>query len=120
MHKLNKANVQRLADIAKLDEIGYQAVLFDPGEALASEDAEGRRLAKALGVAAFGAMNVMMFTVPVWAGANMGEGMRTFLYWAAAIVATDQGSGRRASPWNRPPAPPGRRRAAARCDWRGR
>ncbi len=74
--------------IAKLDEVGYQAVLFDPGEALAGEDAEGRRLAKALGVAAFGAMNVMMFTVPVWAGANMGEGMRTFLYWAAAIVAT--------------------------------
>lgn len=74
--------------IARLDEVGYQAVLFDPGQALAGEDAEGRRLAKALGVAAFGAMNVMMFTVPVWAGADMGEGMRTFLHWAAAIVAT--------------------------------
>lgn len=74
--------------ISALDGLGYQAVLFDPGQALAGEEAEGRRLAKALGVAAFGAMNVMMFTVPVWAGADMGEGIRTFLYWAAAIVAT--------------------------------
>lgn len=74
--------------ISALDSLGYQAVLFDPGQALAGEEAEGRRLAKALGVAAFGAMNVMMFTVPVWAGADMGEGVRTFLYWAAAIVAT--------------------------------
>lgn len=74
--------------IALMVAIGYRAALFDPGEAVAEEDREGRRLAKALGVAGFGAMNVMMFTVPIWAGADMGEGTRTFLYWAAAIVAT--------------------------------
>ncbi|MBX7248635.1 MAG: heavy metal translocating P-type ATPase [Caulobacteraceae bacterium] len=74
--------------IALLVAMGYRAALFDPGEALAEDNREGRRLAKALGVAAFGAMNVMMFTVPVWAGADMGVGVRTFLYWAAAIVAT--------------------------------
>jgi len=67
--------------------LGYGATPFDPAEAMAAEDKEARRLAIALGVAAFGAMNVMMFTVPVWAGAAMGEGMRTFMYWAAAIVA---------------------------------
>ncbi len=67
--------------------LGYTAAPFDPAEAVVEEDREGRRLALALGVAAFGAMNVMMFTVPVWAGAQMGEGVRTFMYWAAAIVA---------------------------------
>jgi len=73
--------------IGALETLGYPAALFDPGDALAEEKREGRRLALALGVAAFGAMNVMMFTVPVWAGADMGEGMRTFMYWAAAIIA---------------------------------
>lgn len=73
--------------IATLEKTGYAAALFDPAEAISEENREGRRLALALGVAGFGAMNVMMFTVPVWAGADMGEGMRTFMYWAAAIIA---------------------------------
>ena len=74
--------------VEAVEALGYTASPFDPAEAVAEEDREARRLAIALGVAAFGAMNVMMFTVPVWAGADMGEGMRTFMYWAAAIVAT--------------------------------
>lgn len=82
-----QAGPEAAALIEALGELGYPAALFDPGEALAEEKREGRRLALALGVAGFGAMNVMMFTVPVWAGADMGEGMRTFMYWAAAIVA---------------------------------
>ena len=51
-----------------IEALGYRASLFDPGQALAAEDQEGRRLALALGVAGFGAGNVMMFTVPAWAG----------------------------------------------------
>lgn len=73
--------------VERLASLGYPAAPFDVEEALRTEDREGRRLAIALGVAAFGAMNVMMFTVPVWTGAAMGEGVRTFMYWAAAAVA---------------------------------
>ena len=77
------------ADVLEaVTDLGYAAAPFDPAEVRADEDREGRRLAVALGVAAFGVMNVMMFTVPVWAGAAMGEGMRSFMYWAAAVVAT--------------------------------
>lgn len=71
-----------------LDGLGYASAPYDPSQASAEDAKEGRRLAIALGVAAFGAMNAMMFTVPVWSGVGMGEGMRNFLYWAAAIVAT--------------------------------
>lgn len=71
-----------------LDGLGYASAPFDPSRVEADEAAEGRRLVKALGVAGFGAMNAMMFTVPVWSGVGLGEGMRTFLYWAAAVVAT--------------------------------
>jgi Cu2+-exporting ATPase len=75
--------------VEALDDLGYAAVPFDPAEARAEEDREGRRLAVALGVAGFGVMNVMMFTTPVWTGQDeMGAGVRTLLYWLAAVVAT--------------------------------
>ena len=71
--------------------LGYRACLFDPGEAAAAQDREGRDLAVALGVAGFGAGNVMMFTVPAWAGLfgqELNASTLTVMYWMAAIVAT--------------------------------
>ncbi|MDR3508748.1 MAG: heavy metal translocating P-type ATPase [Caulobacteraceae bacterium] len=76
--------------VETLERLGYPAAPFDPAEAKAQEDVEGRRLAMALGVAGFGVGNAMMFSVPVWAGLfhqEMGEGVRTLFYWLTAIVA---------------------------------
>ena len=77
--------------MAALDGLGYPSSLFDPAEAKASEDREGRRLTLALGVAGFGAGNVMMFSVPVWAGLfgqELEPSTRTLMYWASALIAT--------------------------------
>jgi hypothetical protein len=66
-------------------------VLYDPETAASAEDAEGRRLTLALGVAGFGAGNVMMFSVPVWAGLfgqELEPSTRTVMYWLSAIIAT--------------------------------
>ena len=74
-----------------IEALGYRACLFDPGEAAAAQDREGRELAIALGVAGFGAGNVMMFTVPAWAGLfgqELNASTLTLMYWLAAIVAT--------------------------------
>ena len=76
--------------IARLDALGYAAAPFDPAESKASSDREGRRLALALGVAGFGVGNVMMFSIPAWAGLGgqeMGIGGRTLMYWLSALVA---------------------------------
>ena len=78
------------AVIAHLETLGYPATPFDPAEARAAHDGEGRRLALALGVAGFGVGNVMMFSVPAWAGLwgqEMGIGGRTLMYWLSALVA---------------------------------
>ncbi len=42
-----------------------------------------------LAVAGFGTMNVMLFSVSIWAGlaSDMGPGTRTLLHWASAVVA---------------------------------
>jgi Cu2+-exporting ATPase len=77
--------------IAALDDLGYSASLFDPSVAKAAEDREGRRLVLALGVAGFGVGNVMMFSVPVWAGLfgqELQPATRTLMYWLSAIIAT--------------------------------
>jgi len=73
----------------RLERLGYPATLFDPAKAAAAHDAEGRRLAKALGVAAFGAGNAMMFSVPIWAGLfgqELGPATRTLMQWMSAAV----------------------------------
>ena len=77
--------------VETVEGLGYRACLFDPGEAAAAQDREGRELAVALGVAGFGAGNVMMFTVPAWAGLfgqELNSSTLTLMYWMAAIVAT--------------------------------
>jgi Cu2+-exporting ATPase len=77
--------------IGAIEAMGYRASLFDPSAARSAEDREGRELALALGVAGFGAGNVMMFTVPAWAGLfgqELTPATRDLMYWLAALIAT--------------------------------
>ena len=71
-----------------LSKLGYNASAFDPELAKQQTDEEGRKLLRYLAVAGFAAMNIMMFSVPVWSGhEEMGEGTRTLLHWISAIIA---------------------------------
>lgn len=75
--------------ISALDRLGYPATPYDPGAALAQRDREGRRLILALAVAGFGAMNAMMFSVPIWAGLfdqELGPATRSMMMWMSAAV----------------------------------
>lgn len=79
----------RAAEVtATLSRLGYNAAAFDPEAAKQQTDEEGRRLLRYLAVAGFAAMNIMMFSVPVWSGhGEMGEGTRTLLHWVSALIA---------------------------------
>ena len=67
---------------------GYTATAFDPAEGQKQIDEEGRRLLRALAVAAFASMNVMMLSVPIWTGdQDMGGSTRTMMHWWSAIIA---------------------------------
>jgi Cu2+-exporting ATPase len=71
-----------------LSRLGYGASAFDPAAAARNVDQEGRRLLRYLAVAGFAAMNIMMFSVPVWSGAGeMGDSTRTLLHWISALIA---------------------------------
>ncbi|MBS0360861.1 MAG: cadmium-translocating P-type ATPase, partial [Proteobacteria bacterium] len=83
-----KADPARI--VRRLDRLGYAATPFDPAKAATERDREGRRLILALAVAGFGAMNTMMFSVPLWAGLfgqELGPGSRTLMMWLSGAVA---------------------------------
>ncbi|MCR5876433.1 cadmium-translocating P-type ATPase [Phenylobacterium sp. J426] len=75
--------------IEALERLGYPATPYDPGQAQAAYDREGRALILAMAVAAFGAMNTMMFSVPLWAGLfgqELGPATRTVMMWLSGAV----------------------------------
>ena len=72
---------------ALVARLGFRVAPFTPACMKATEDAEGRELTRALGIAAFGAMNVMLVSVAVWAGGEeMGPQTRHLMHWLAALI----------------------------------
>ena len=76
--------------IEKLDSLGYPAYPFTAATVDSIEAAEEKRLLRCLGVAAFGAMNVMLLSVALWAGASNeanASATRDLFHWFSALVA---------------------------------
>jgi len=67
-----------------LRKLGFEAqpVLANP---LAKDDQETRQLLRALAVAGFGMMNIMLLSVSVWSGA--GGVTRDLFHWLSALIA---------------------------------
>ena len=69
---------------AAIGRIGFPAVPF-VGEAEAKADGESRMLARALGVAGFASMNIMLLSVAIWSGADPAT--RQMFHWLSALIA---------------------------------
>ncbi|MBL8573091.1 MAG: cadmium-translocating P-type ATPase [Hyphomicrobiaceae bacterium] len=75
--------------VTTLERLGYRAHPFDPGRRSAEEEAETRRLLRAMAVAGFAAMNVMLFSVSIWAGnaTDITGETRDLFHWLSAFIA---------------------------------
>jgi Cu2+-exporting ATPase len=83
-----RGGAERARDLAALiARLGFRVAPWSPACLRATEDAEGRALVRALGIAAFGAANVMLLSLAVWVGVDMGPETRHLLHWLAALVA---------------------------------
>ncbi|NVE93459.1 heavy metal translocating P-type ATPase [Altererythrobacter lutimaris] len=79
--------------VSRLDESDLANALRDLGfesqpvaeNPLASDDKETKRLFRALGVAGFGMMNIMLFSVSIWSGADGAT--RDLFHWLSALIA---------------------------------
>lgn len=70
-------------------QLGFEATPFQAGAARERQREELRELVRALAVAAFASMNIMLLAVAVWAGLaeDMDVATRTMFYWIQAIIA---------------------------------
>ena len=74
------------AVMERLGELGYEARPYDAAAmADVDRDSVGRDLLVRLAVAGFAAMNVMLLSVSVWAGADAAT--RDLLHWISALIA---------------------------------
>ena len=73
--------------IAALEGMGYRAHPFQPERAETQEAQHMRWLVKCLAVAGFAAMNIMLLSVSVWSGSDMGQETRDFFHWLSALIA---------------------------------
>jgi Cu2+-exporting ATPase len=81
-----RGDAERARSLAGLvARLGFRIAPWSPACLRATEDAEGRQLIRALGIAAFGSMNVMLVSVAVWVGGDMGEHTRALMHWLAAL-----------------------------------
>lgn len=82
-----RGDAARANDLAALlARLGFRVAPWSPACLRATEDAEGRALTRALGIAAFGSMNIMLISVAVWVGGDMGPALRHGLHWLAALI----------------------------------
>ena len=77
------AQVDDLALVEALERIGFEAQAI--GNVDAPQQAQDRELMKALAVAGFGMMNVMLLSVSVWSGADGAT--RDLFHWLSALIA---------------------------------
>jgi len=82
-----RGTADRARDLAALvARLGFRVAPWSPACLRATEDAEGQALLRALGIAAFGSANVMLVSVAVWVGGDMGEQTRALMHWLAALI----------------------------------
>lgn len=77
------------AVLERMSAIGYPAQPFDPAIRRDNRSAEARELLKCMGVAGFGAMNVMLMSVSVWSGnvTDITPETRDFFHFMSALIA---------------------------------
>ena len=85
----NPTTVEAGEIVRRLERLGYRAHPFDPGRRSAEEEGEAKELLRCMGVAGFGAMNIMLLSVSVWAGnvTDIDPPTRDLFHWVSALIA---------------------------------
>ncbi len=82
------AEVNSIALIEALDKVGFKAADL-PMDRIKPLEGSDDAFLRRIGVAAFGAMNIMLLSVSVWSGHgnDMGLGTQGLFHWVSALIA---------------------------------
>ena len=76
------------AIVKSLSELGYGVAPYEINKAQSEANRDLKSLLKAMAVAGFAAMNVMLLSIAVWSGgAEMQPSTRTLFHWMSALIA---------------------------------
>ncbi len=75
--------------VAELARLGYLAHPFDPASQKDRQDQTGKTLLRAMAVAGFAGMNIMLLSISVWSGnaTDITPETRDFFHWLSALIA---------------------------------
>lgn len=75
--------------VRTVTRLGYRLVPFETVDRDDPQVGHERDLLRAMAVAGFSAMNIMLLSVSVWSGhsGSMGEATRTLMHWLSALIA---------------------------------
>ncbi len=73
--------------LAPILAVGYRLIPYDPEQLASSVEQHEKELLRSMAVAGFAAANVMLFSVSIWAGSDMGPATRSFMHWLSALIA---------------------------------
>lgn len=75
--------------VTALGRLGYVAHPFDPASHKDRQDQTGRHLLRAMAVAGFAGMNIMLLSISVWSGnaTDITPETRDFFHWISALIA---------------------------------
>ncbi|MEJ8473316.1 cation-translocating P-type ATPase [Roseibium algae] len=75
--------------VAELSRLGYTAHPFDPARQKDRRDQAGQALLRAMAVAGFAGMNIMLLSISVWSGnaTDITPETRDFFHWLSALIA---------------------------------
>lgn len=73
--------------VGRVTSLGYRLVPFDPALLQAARCGAERELLRALAVAGFAFGNVMLLSISIWSGVDMGVATRDLLHWVSALIA---------------------------------
>lgn len=74
--------------VERLQELGFGAAPYEINSAGDSLQSESRSLLRAMAVAGFAAMNVMLLSIAVWSGgADMSPRTHDLFHWISALIA---------------------------------
>ncbi|NNE58088.1 MAG: cadmium-translocating P-type ATPase [Hellea sp.] len=74
--------------VETLSNLGYGAAPYEINAAQSQSRSEVRSLLKAMAVAGFAAMNVMLLSIAVWSGgSDMTPSTHTIFHWISALIA---------------------------------
>lgn len=83
----SEADLSEDACISALATAGFDARPYRNAHTGDLTDRDGKQLVRALGVAGFAMMNIMLFSVSIWSGSDMDAATRTLFHWLSALVA---------------------------------